>query len=107
MGKRIKEARETTELSAIEMSNNLNIEPPTYRMYERGDRKMPPHTMSPFTEITKYSSDWLYLGTGRKQASVSGVSDYEQKMIDDIKNLDEKERNAIQTLIDSMKGARE
>lgn len=65
MGQRIIEARtKLTDLNQSQMTDALGLKEPTYGNYERGDRRMPPHTMEKFEKLTGCSADYIYLGKG-------------------------------------------
>lgn len=65
MGQRIAKARTTlTDMNQPEMTDALGLKEPTYGNYERGTRRMPPHTMAKFQKLTGCSADYIYLGTG-------------------------------------------
>lgn len=88
MGQRIIEARtELTNMNQSQMTDALGLKEPTYGNYERGDRRMPPHVMEKFKNITGCSTDYIYLGVG----SVKG-----EDILNQIKRLNQEHLQQIE-----------
>lgn len=67
MGERIKAIREIQNLKPKEMAEKLGIEAPAYRMYERGERKMPIEVAGRFASMTFSTVEYIYYGTNHEE----------------------------------------
>ena len=97
MGERLEVARKSTNMTQSAMTKLLGLSPSAYGHYERGARRMPPHIMAQFVELTGYSSDWLYLGVGSQKKDdeiPSKIENYVQRM----KEFDEKEQEQFDSM---------
>ena len=89
MGKRIARAREVlTDMNQSQMTEALGLKEPTYGNYERGTRKMPPHIMQKFSDITGCSANWIYLGKG----NMTGGEDKIDSILSEIDDPELRER---------------
>lgn len=62
-GRRLRAARITAGYEdATDFANDLGIEPPRYRKYERGESVPPLDVLEDIARITERNTDWLLFG---------------------------------------------
>lgn len=103
MGQRIIQAREKcTDMKQSQMTEALGLREPTYGNYERGSRKMPPHVMEKFTDLTGCSADWIYLGKGSMLPDEKDETI--ERITEKLRGLNEQQQASFEAMIDAFRG---
>lgn len=83
LGFRLKEAREKKKLSQREVSKRIGVSISTLSGYETEYRDPDTETLTELSKIYEVSVEWLLTG------KVTKLSEYETKILEELKNMDE------------------
>lgn len=95
---RLKNLRETLELTQKEFGEKLNLSSSQISSYESGHRCITERTLNDIYRIFRVNKDWMIEGKGNMFIDVDTVEDLSTKIM----NLPAKDRDAIIRIVDAL-----